>query len=244
MSQSIEVLAFARETKGTANARRSRHANTVPAVVYGAGKSNENIALDHLQLITHLEREAFYSQILSLNLDGKKEKVVLKALQRHPYKVQILHVDFLRVKSTEALVMKVPVHLLGEEEAPGLKDEGVLSHNLTELEIKCLPKDLPEFIEVDISGLELEGVIHQSEVKLPQNVEFAHPIEDEEHDHPVVSIHKPKIEIEEEPVTDEEAEGAEGENAEGEGAEGEKAADSGDKPKAEGDPKDKPTDKS
>ncbi|OGT51315.1 MAG: 50S ribosomal protein L25/general stress protein Ctc [Gammaproteobacteria bacterium RIFCSPHIGHO2_12_FULL_41_15] len=204
MSQSIEVLATAREAKGSANSRRLRHANGVPAVVYGAGKASENINLDHLQLIAHLDREAFYSQILSLNLDGKKEKVVLKALQRHPYKAQILHVDFMRVKSTEVLTMKVPLHFMGEEEAPGVKDNGVISHTITELAIKCLPANLPEFIEVDVSKLELGGVIHLSDIKLPANVEMAHPVVDEGHDHPVVSLHLPKVQAEDRSVEAEE----------------------------------------
>lgn len=230
MSQSIEVTAFAREVKGTANARRARRENRVPAVIYGAGKASENIMLDHLQLIAHLDHEAFYSQVLNLNIDGKKQNVVLKDLQRHPYKAQIMHVDFLRVKASEALTMKVPVHFVGEEEAPGVKDGGVVSHNLTELEIKCLPKDLPEFIEVNVSAIEMDGVVHLTDVKLPKGVALAHPVEDDEHNHPVFSIHKPKAEVEEEVVEEaaaeeESAEAESSEEAAEDQAKGDKAAD-------------------
>ncbi len=197
MSQSIEVQASPRDTTGTGNCRRLRHQQQVPAVVYGAGKPAENISLDHLKLISQLDHEAFYSQLLDLVIDGKKQKVILKALHRHPYKAKIMHVDFMRVKSTEAIVMKVPVHFLGEEDAPGVKEGGVISHNMTELEIKCLPGNLPQSIDIDASAANMDDVIHILDIKLPTGVELAQPVESDEQNHPVFSIHLPRVEAEE-----------------------------------------------
>lgn len=204
-----DILAQTRTACGKGNMRRMRRKeDRFPAVIYGAGQDNSLISLDQKSIMHTIENEAFFSSILTLKVDGKAEKVVIKAVQRHPYKPHILHMDFLRISAKEKLTMNVPLHFIGEEEAPGVKDEsGVISHTFTELEIKCLPADLPEFIKVDISKLALHEAVHLLDVKLPKGVELATPIEDEEHNHPVVSIHPPKVEVEIEEEAEAEGEG-------------------------------------
>lgn len=193
MSTGFELSAQIRSTTGKAEARRMRHNGMVPAIIYGAGKSPEMISLPHDKILHALEHEAFYSHVLAIKLDnGQSESVVLKDVQRHVFKPKIEHVDFLRVKATEKLTMHIPLHYLGEEEAPGVKDGGVVSKLMTDIEVRCLPKDLPEFIEVDVTALELDQSLHISDIKLPKGVELLHAVDDE-HDHPIISIHEPKV---------------------------------------------------
>ena len=145
------------------------------------------VSLTHNELIQHLEHEAFYSHILTLKVNGLAQAVVLKDLQRHPAKPFILHADFQRVQADEKLRMTVPIHFINESACKGVKlGGGVVSHNLTEIEISCLPKDLPEFIALDLTDLELGGIIHLSEVPLPEGVELAQAPDPDE---PVVVIH-------------------------------------------------------
>lgn len=198
MSVSFEFEAQARVASGKPAARRLRHEDKVPAIVYGAGKEPMPISLSHNKVSKALEHEAVYSHILTLNIDKNPEKVVLKAIMRHPTKPKILHMDFLRINTKEKLTMRVPLHFLGEDKAPGLKDMGVLSKLITHLDVSCLPADLPEFIEVDISGLNIGDSIHMSTIALPKGVALAHAIADEEHDQVVVSIHAPREEEPEE----------------------------------------------
>lgn len=222
----FEIDAQLRDDIGKGASRRLRHANKVPAVVYGAGEAAVSLTLDHNQMFHSLTNEAFYSRILTLKINGKSEKVILKAMQRNPAKPRIAHMDFLRVRADHKLHMHVPLHFIGSEDAPGLKEGGVFSHNISDLEVSCLPANLPEFIEVDLSNFVLDQTMHLSEVKLPHGVElvaFAHGVEG--HDLPVVSLHIPRIIEEEEPV----AEAAEGEEA---AAEGEAAQPAGDEAKA------------
>lgn len=187
-----------RKITGKAHSRRLRRLDDlIPAVIYGAKKPNVLIEIPHNELLKSLKNELFYSQIITLTVDDKKEKVVLKALQRHPSKPKILHVDFLRVKANEALIMKIPLHFIGEDESPGIKAGGVASRLINELEIKCLPADLPEFIEVDITKLELDKAIHLSEITLPQGSELA--VQDSDNDPTVINIHIPQEQSEEEP---------------------------------------------
>lgn len=230
MSDLFEFEAQARTARGGAAARRLRREDRVPAVVYGAGKAPVSISLLHKDVMKALEHEAVYSHILTLKTDGKAEKVVLKDVLRNPSQPKVLHVDFYRVSSKEKLTMQVPVHFEGEEEAPGLKDGGVLSKLMTELELSCLPKDLPEYIVVDISKLDMGHAIHLSEIKLPAGVEFLHPV-DEEHDQAVVSIHAPKEEEPEELA--EEAEAAAGEEASAETADSDAVTEEVDAEKSE-----------
>lgn len=194
MAIKFELTAETRSDVGKGASRRLRRiANRVPAIVYGADQDAETISIVQDDLMHALENEAFYSHILTLNLDKKKEQVVLKDLHRHPWKKQLLHADFLRVKADEELYMTVPLHFTGEDAAPGIKlGGGLSSHNLTEIEIKCLPKDLPEYIEVDMSQLELNDSIHLSDLKLPAGVKLATAIQDEDSDSQVAVIHVPR----------------------------------------------------
>ncbi|MCX7121418.1 MAG: 50S ribosomal protein L25/general stress protein Ctc [Gammaproteobacteria bacterium] len=193
MSVSFEFEAQARVATGKPAARRLRLEDKVPAIVYGAGKEPMPITLSHNKVIKALDHEAVYSHILTLKIDGQAEKVVLKALMRHPVKPKIMHMDFLRVNMKEKLTMRVPLHFIGEAVSPGLKDLGVLSKLIAHLDISCLPDNLPEFIEVDISGLGIGDSIHVSQIQLPKNISLAHEL-DADHDQVVVSIHEARAE--------------------------------------------------
>jgi len=224
--------AKSREEAGRGASRRLRREGFIPAVVYGAGQPAQSVTLEHDKLLHATEVESFYSSILELKVDGQLQKAIVKDLQRHPFKPKLTHADFLRIRDDVAIHVHVPIHILGEEDAPGVKDGGVVSHMMNEVEISCLPKHLPEYIEVDISALELDGAVHLSELKLPEGVTLVGF--DEENDRGVVSIHVPKVVEEPEPeVAAEGEEGAEGEAAEGEakpeGEGGESKPEEGDK---------------
>ncbi|GAB4301063.1 MAG: 50S ribosomal protein L25/general stress protein Ctc [Methylophaga sp.] len=223
MENLFEVQAEARTDEGKGASRRLRHAGKFPAVVYGADKAPISITLDHNRFLRHLEEEAFYAHILTLIVDGKKEQVVLKDLQRHPANDnKILHADFLRIDATHEMTMTVPIHFVGEEVSPGVKAGGQVSHMMTEVEVACLPQNLPEYIEADLSTLEMDGSLHLSELTLPKGVKLTalthHQEEDLEegersaYDQAVASIHMPRVQdVEEEaaPEADEEANGGE-----------------------------------
>ncbi len=196
MSISFELNAETRSDLGKAASRRLRRLDDrTPAVVYGAGKDAQSVTLSHKELSMALEHEAVYSHILTLKVDGKAEQVVLKDLQRHPYKPVIMHADFLRIKAKEKLNMNVPLHYINEDSAAGVKDGGIVSHLMNEVEIRCLPANLPEYIEVDVAELAIDSSLHLSDIKLPKGVEFAVEL-DSEHDQPIVSIHKPRAAVE------------------------------------------------
>ncbi len=198
MSTGFEFNADARNTLGKAKARRMRLDNRVPAVIYGGGEEPQAISLPHDAIFHALKHEAVYSHILDVKLNtGKTEKVVLKDVQRHVFKPKIMHVDFLRVKATEKLIMHVPLHFVGEELCAGVvNDEGVLSKFMTDVEIKCLPAHLPEFIEIDITQLQIDHTLHISDIPLPAHVEFAHEL-DEQHNRAIVGVHKSRAAKEE-----------------------------------------------
>lgn len=217
MENLFEVHAEARTDQGKGASRRLRHAGKVPAVVYGADKDPVSVSVDHNQFIRHLAEEAFYAHILTLVIDGKKDQVVLKDLQRHPANDnKIIHADFLRVDAKHEMTMTVPVHFVGEENAPGVKAGGLVSHLISEVEVSCLPQDLPEYIEADISGLEMDASIHLTELALPKGVNLTaltHHQEEEleegersAYDQAVASIHMPRVQEVEE---DEDADSAE-----------------------------------
>ena len=190
----FELTAELRDNGGKAATRRLRRLDKVPAIVYGAHKEPNAIVLAQKDVLKTLSQEAAYSHILTLKIDGTKEKVILKALQRHETKPRILHMDFLRISATEKLTMSVPLHLVGEEECPGLQKEGgILSRSMADIEIRCLPAHLPEFIEIDISTLKLDESLHLSDLKLPEGVELTLPKLDEATNLPVVSIHLPRV---------------------------------------------------
>ncbi|MDH5357555.1 MAG: 50S ribosomal protein L25/general stress protein Ctc [Gammaproteobacteria bacterium] len=224
MENLFEVHAELRTDEGKGASRRLRHAGKIPAIMYGADKAPVSLTLDHNQFIRHLAEEAFYAHILTLVVDGKKNQVVLKDLQRHPAKDRkIMHADFLRVDAKHAMTMTVPLHFIGEDIAPGVKAGGAVSHLMTDVEISCLPKDLPEYIEVDLSALELDTSIHLSEITLPKGVSLtALSHGQEEHleegerstyDQAVVNIHTPRVVADVE-VAEVEAEGEAAETTE------------------------------
>lgn len=174
MSVSFEINAQSRSDAGKGASRRLRHQGAVPGIIYGADKEPSMITMVHNELAHALENEAFYSHILDLKLDGKSEQVVIKDLQRHPAKPFIMHVDFQRVDMNEKLRMHAPLHFINEETSPGMKMGGNVSHSLSDVEIICLPKDLPEFIEVDMAEMDIGDSVHLSDLQLPDGVELTH----------------------------------------------------------------------
>jgi large subunit ribosomal protein L25 len=192
MAISFELEAQVRQDKGKGASRRLRRAEQVPAILYGAGKEATPLLLDHNKVIVALQNEAFYTHILTLKVDNKSEKVILKDLQRHAYKPRVLHIDFQRINANEKLKMHVPLHFVGADKAPGVKAGGLISHLISDIEISCLPANLPEFIEVDLSNLALDQLLHLSELKLPKGVEIV--ALNHGHDLPVANIHLPRAE--------------------------------------------------
>lgn len=189
MSDVLGLEASLRDVYGKANSRRMRHQGMVPAVIYGVGKDPVSLTLEHNKVIKALENEAFYSQVLELNIAGKTEKVVLKDIQRHVYKPLVLHVDFLRVDAKSKLTMAVPLHFINEDIAHGVKmSNGVVTHQMTEVEVSCLPADLPEYLEIDIEKLELDQTLHLTDIKIPKGVELTALSQGEGHDNAVVGI--------------------------------------------------------
>jgi len=169
----IEIKAAKRALKGTGASRRLRRAGAVPGIIYGAGKEPVSIELNHKDLFHQFRHETFHASILSLDLDGKKEQVLIRDYQMHPFRNEIQHIDFQRVSQTEKIHVKVPLHFVNGDIAPGVKTAGgIVAHILTEVDVSCLPKNLPEFIEVDLANLEAGHTIHLSEIKLPKGVEF------------------------------------------------------------------------
>jgi len=168
----IEISARKREAQGTGASRRLRRSGNVPGIVYGGNKDAVTIELDHKELYQHLTNEAFHASILSLKLDGAAEDVLLRAFNMHPWKGHVQHIDFQRVSKDKKIHMKVPLHFVNAENSPGVKEQGgVVSHVLNELDITCLPDDLPEYIEVDLGALAVGNSIHARELALPKGVE-------------------------------------------------------------------------
>jgi len=169
----FEINAQARTLQGSGASRRLRRAGKVPAIIYGGEGAPQAIELDHNDLLLNLKKEAFHASILNIVVEGKKQQVLLRDTQRHAYKPLILHVDFQRVDATHELHIKVPLHFVNEETAPGVKlSGGLVNHVITELDVQCLAKDLPEFIEVDIGALKVGESIHLSQLKLPKGVKL------------------------------------------------------------------------
>ena len=170
----IEISAQKRTAQGTGASRRLRNAGKVPGIVYGGNSGPVNIELDHKDLLHKLSLEAFHASILSLDLEGAKEKVLLRAFNMHPYKGRVLHIDFQRVTGDKKIHMKVPLHFVNAEISPAVKTMGaVANHVLNELDVTCFPDDLPEFIEVDLGALSVGDSVHVSDLKMPKGVEAA-----------------------------------------------------------------------
>ena len=169
----IEISASKRTLQGKGASRRLRGSGKVPGIIYGGDNPAQAVELDHNNLYHKLKLEAFHASILSLDLDGKKEQVLLRDLQMHPFRLQVLHIDFQRVDQNKKVHMKVPLHFINADIAPGVKvSGGIVSHILSELDVSCLPKDLPEFISVDLSNLTSISSLHLSDLILPQGVEI------------------------------------------------------------------------
>jgi large subunit ribosomal protein L25 len=192
----IEVIANKREGQGSSASRRLRRAGKVPGIIYGEGKDALGIELDHKDLMISLRKEAFHSSVLTLNVDGVKEMALLRDVQAHPYKPQILHVDFQRVAADHKIHLKVPLHFLNAETCPGVKlHGGLVSHVMTEVDVSCLPGQLPEYIEVDLANLDSGASIHLSHLKVPAGVELV--LLQRGEDPTVVTIIGAKAEVEE-----------------------------------------------
>lgn len=219
MSVDFTLNAESRSEQGKSANRRLRHKGKVPAVMYGGGQEPVSVTFEHNTLLHDLEQEAVFSHVLTINVDGKPQKAIIRDVQRHPYKPTIMHMDLLRVREDVEIRVHVPIHFLNEEECPAVKvEKGIVSHVMVDIEVECLPKDLPEFLELDIMALEIGDSLKLSDIKLPSGVaipELEHD-EDEEHDYDAVVVHilPPTVEEVDEPV--EAAEGVEGEAKKGE----------------------------
>jgi large subunit ribosomal protein L25 len=192
----IEVVAQARKLQGTGASRRLRREGKVPGIVYGGSQAAVTIELDHNALFHHLRNEKFHASILTLKMDGSAEQVLLRAVNMHPFKLQVQHIDFQRVSAKEKIHMKVPLHFVNAEASPAVKlSGGIVSHVLNDLDVRCLPADLPEFIEVDLSQLQINESVHVRDLKLPNGVELGLRAGENP---PVATAQIPKAAIEEE----------------------------------------------
>lgn len=231
MSEEFDLIADFREDQGKGASRRLRHEGKVPAIIYGGGRPPRMLSFDHNKVLRQLENESFYSSILNIKVGKKSQPAVVKDIQRHPSKPVIMHMDFQRIVAGEAIRMNVPLHFIGEDEAPGAKkDGGTISHLVTDVEVACLPKDLPEFLEVDVSGLGLNEMLHMSDIKVPDGVEITELAQGDGHDQVIVSIQV----IREEVIEDDEDEDVSaevptvGEDEDGDGDAGGDDSDGGD----------------
>ena len=192
MKTSFELVAEFRQTQGKGASRRLRHEGKVPAILYGGHSDARRLSLNHQKLLILLDNERFYSTILNLNVGEQKQAAILKDVQRHPFKNAILHIDFQRVEDNEKIRISIPLHFKGEAVSPGVKTQGgLVSHIRTEVEVSCLPKDLPEFIEVDLSGLSLNESLHLSQLQIPAGVQL---VDLAKEDAAVVTIYSPRAE--------------------------------------------------
>ena len=203
------LVAESRGDTGKGASRRLRKSEIVPAIVYGANKAALSIQLKHSDVLKSSSQESFYSQILDLSIDGKVERVVLKDMQRHPYKPFVMHMDFQRVDESAALTIRIPVHFLNEEDCIGVKQEGgVIARLMTEIEITCLPKDLPESIEVDVANLSVGEAVHLADLVLPDGVEITAITSGGDGAAAIVQVTMPRMVEEEEGPDTEEVDGA------------------------------------
>lgn len=186
----FEFEAQKRDDLGKGASRRLRRAEKVLGVVYGGGEAAISISLEQRAVNKALENEAVYSHILTLTLGGKKQKVVLRDVQRHPYKAQVLHLDFLRVKETDQINMHIPLHFIGADKCPGVDNGGIVNHLLADIEVRCQANHIPEFIEVDITNLDVDQDIKLSQLKVAHGIEIIQLTQG--HDLPVVSVHLPR----------------------------------------------------
>ena len=199
MSNEFSLNAELRSDEGKGASRRLRRLQKkVPAVIYGGNEPPLSISLAANELDKALSNEAFYSHILDININGKEQQAILRDLQRHPAKPFVLHADFQRIDAKHAIQMNVPLHFINEETCKGVKLQGgAISHQMTEVEIKCLPKDLPEYIEVDMAEVELDTTLHLSDIKLPEGIEIIALTHGADHDLPIANVHATRVSAEE-----------------------------------------------
>ena len=200
MKTSFELVAEFRDAEGKGASRRLRRANKVPAILYGGHREPRALALDHTRLMLMLENERFYSTIINIRVGDVTQAAVLKDVQRHPAKNAVLHVDLQRVLENEKIRIAIPLHFKGEASAPGVKAGGLVSHLRNEIEVSCLPKDLPEFVDVDLSGLGMNQMIYLADLKVPEGVEILELSHGR--NSPVVSIHHARAEEVETPAAE------------------------------------------
>ena len=210
MAISFELTAESRTDTGKGASRRLRRDGKVPAIIYGGDKEPQAVTLAHNELLRNTEHEAFYSHILTIKLDGKESPAILRDMQRHPSKPIIMHMDLQRVDMKASLKTNVPLHIIGEDVAPGVKAGGLVSHDMTEVAIECMPSNLPEYIEVDISALEIGDSVHLSGLTVPEGITLTELAKGEDHDYSVVSIHVRRVVEEPEDIPAEEGESVEG----------------------------------
>ena len=192
--QVYELKAEPRNELGKSASRRLRRTGRIPGTVYGANKEPQSISLSHDEVLHQLDHEAFYSSILTINVSAESERVVVKDLQRHPYKSEILHIDFQRIDEKQKITMRVPIHFLNEQQCEGVKSGGgVVSRIMTELEISCLPMDLPEYIDVDLANVNVGEAVHLSDIVLPEGVEIYALQHGGDSSSSVASVNVPKI---------------------------------------------------
>ena len=195
MAAKFELNAEPRAGKGTGASRRLRHAGKIPAVIYGGGKDPVMVQLDHNPVYHMVENEAFFTSILTVKMNGASDQAVLRDIQMHPFKPRIQHMDLQRISASEKIHMRVPLHFMNQESAPGVKlQSGIVAHLATEADVSCLPKDLPEYIEVDIGSLNVGQSLHLSDLKVPEGVALTELARG--NDAAVVTITHPTVETE------------------------------------------------
>ncbi|WP_347987452.1 50S ribosomal protein L25/general stress protein Ctc [Methylomonas sp. AM2-LC] len=192
MANVFEFVAETRSGVGSIAAKAVRRLGKVPAVIYGGESAPEMLVLDHNEIVKHLAHEAVYSHVLDVKIGNKTEKAVLKHIQRHPAKPIILHLDFMRVDATHKLKVHVPLHFINEAVSVGVKKGGIVNHTMSDVEVLCMPSALPEFIEVDLSSVDVGATVHLSDLVLPAGVEIVALQHGTEHDHPIAQIVKAK----------------------------------------------------
>ena len=203
MSEAITLNAVVRKDVGKGASRRLRHEDKVPAIIYGGEVEPVQVTLEGKAIRKALEAESFYSQIINLDIEGTAQQVILKDVQRHPAKEFAMHMDFLRVDATHAVTTHVPLHFINEDVCVGVKAGGAITHARVEVEIKCLPADLPEFIEVNMADVELGGHVHLSDLALPEGVQLVAMLQGEGHDLDVASVQKTRGAAEDEEASEE-----------------------------------------
>jgi large subunit ribosomal protein L25 len=199
MADKIDLVADLREDKGKGASRRLRHEGRVPAILYGGGREPRALTFDHNKLLHQMQSESFYSSVLNIKVGDQSQAAIVKDVQRHPARNAVVHIDLQRIVEDQEIRMNVPIHFLNEDIAVGVKiGGGTVTHMYTDVEVVCLPKYLPEYFEVDVAALDVDDMLHLSDIKLPEGVEIPELAQGPEHDHAIVAIHVIKATVVEE----------------------------------------------